>query len=408
MSSQKKPELLAPAGNLDKLKIALYYGADAVYIGGKAFSLRSYADNFNEAEIEEGILYAHSLNKKVYAAVNIFAKNADFKELNRYLSFLEKTGADAAIVTDPGVIALAKNAAPHLPLHLSTQANTLNQYSAAFWHKQGITRVVAARELFLQEIKEISAYNSGLELEAFIHGAMCVSYSGRCLLSNYFTERDANRGECVQPCRWNYVLTEHSRHDTEPLHIEEDGRGSYFMNSSDLNLIEHIGDLVSAGVTSFKIEGRMKSEFYVASVVNAYRRAIDEYFEYGRLINLPLYQKELDGISHRPYTKAYLLGDNPATESRHEDLSKGIYDFIAVVLGYENGRAKVEMRNRFKTGDTLEILSPKEQYQKQFTVTEMTDIEGNAVNDAKLVQQTLFVHTPFPVNKGDILRRLKN
>ena len=286
-----KSELLAPAGSLEKLKVAFLYGADAVYVGGKNFSLRQYADNFTAEELAEGIDYAHERQKKVYVAVNIFAKNADFPEAEKYFKFLERIGADAVLITDPGLIALCKKTAPGLEIHLSTQANTLNKYAVRFWAEQGVKRVVLARELGYEEIKEIAEYNPDVEIECFVHGAMCVSYSGRCLLSNYLSERNANRGECVQACRWRYELTAYGR-DGDKLELTEDERGAYILNSRDLNLLKELNKLSEAGVKSFKIEGRMKTVYYLATVVNAYRRAMD-----GGDLNVS--EAELTKINHR-------------------------------------------------------------------------------------------------------------
>ncbi|MFA5449049.1 MAG: U32 family peptidase [Clostridia bacterium] len=400
-----KIELLAPAGNAQKLKTALRFGADAVYIGGKDFSLRAFAGNFSDRDIKESVDFAHSLNKKVYVTVNIFARNADFERAGAYFAYLAKVGVDGVIVTDSGLINLCKKSAPTLPIHLSTQANTLNKYAVEFWGEQGICRVVLAREISLEEIADIHTHNPNVELEAFVHGAMCVSYSGRCLLSNYLNGRDANRGECVQSCRWKYTLSETSRHGKTPLEIEEDGRGAYILNSKDLNMLAHIGDLHKAGVCSFKIEGRMKSEFYIATVVNAYRRAIDEYLTFGEIRNIDRWERELRTISHREYTTAYLLGENSNTLAYDNEQTRIDYAFSAVVKGYRDGVATVEMRNRFKKGDVLEILSPDANFGKAFTVEEMKDEDGQAVCDAKLVQQILHLATPYALTEGDILRK---
>lgn len=400
----KKPELLAPAGNLSKLKTAFYYGADAVYAGGKAFSLRSYAGNFTDEELAEGVDYAHRLGKKLYVAVNIFAKNADFDKAKQYFKYLESIGADAVLITDPGLLCAARQAAPALTLHLSTQANTLNKYAVRFWQEQGVSRVVLARELSLAEIKEIYEF-CPTELEAFVHGAMCISYSGRCLLSNYLTDRDANRGECVQACRWRYRLSDISNYPHPDIIAEEDERGTYLLNSKDLNLIENIPQLVQAGVCSLKIEGRMKSEYYVAAVVSAYRKAIDEYCATGGISNIDIYEKELRKVTHREYTKAYMLGDNANTVFYKGEQNTGTHEFIAVVEGYSGGRASIEMRNRFRKGDTLEVLSPHAYHNKTFAVDGIFNAEDIAIDDAKLVQEKLQIDIPFAVNKGDILRR---
>ena len=392
-----KSELLAPAGSLEKLKVAFLYGADAVYVGGKNFSLRQYADNFTAEELAEGIDYAHERQKKVYVAVNIFAKNADFPEAEKYFKFLERIGADAVLITDPGLIALCKKTAPGLEIHLSTQANTLNKYAVRFWAEQGVKRVVLARELGYEEIKEITEYNPDVEIECFVHGAMCVSYSGRCLLSNYLSERNANRGECVQACRWRYELTAYGR-DGDKLELTEDEHGAYILNSRDLNLLKELNKLSEAGVKSFKIEGRMKTVYYLATVVNAYRRAMD-----GGDINVS--EAELTKINHRAYTKAYFYGENDKTLNYDEGQEQGEYEFAAWVIGYDDGTALVEMRNRFAVGDELEVLSPGDSFLKKFVVGNMTDEDNVPVTDAKLVQQRLKIAVPFRLYAGDILRK---
>lgn len=392
-----KSELLAPAGSLEKLKVAFLYGADAVYVGGKNFSLRQYADNFTAEELAEGIDYAHERQKKVYVAVNIFAKNADFPEAEKYFKFLERIGADAVLITDPGLIALCKKTAPGLEIHLSTQANTLNKYAVRFWAEQGVKRVVLARELGYEEIKEITEYNPDVEIECFVHGAMCVSYSGRCLLSNYLSERNANRGECVQACRWRYELTAYGR-DGDKLELTEDERGAYILNSRDLNLLKELNKLSEAGVKSFKIEGRMKTVYYLATVVNAYRRAMD-----GGDLNVS--EAELTKINHRAYTKAYFYGENDKTLNYDEGQEQGEYEFAAWVIGYDDGTALVEMRNRFAVGDELEVLSPGDSFLKKFVVGDMTDEDNVPVTDAKLVQQRLKIAVPFRLYAGDILRK---
>lgn len=392
-----KSELLAPAGSLEKLKVAFLYGADAVYVGGKNFSLRQYADNFTAEELAEGIDYAHERQKKVYVAVNIFAKNADFPKAEKYFKFLERIGADAVLITDPGLIALCKKTAPGLEIHLSTQANTLNKYAVRFWAEQGVKRVVLARELGYEEIKEIAEYNPDVEIECFVHGAMCVSYSGRCLLSNYLSERNANRGECVQACRWRYELTAYGR-DGDKLELTEDERGAYILNSRDLNLLKELNKLSEAGVKSFKIEGRMKTVYYLATVVNAYRRAMD-----GGDLNVS--EAELTKINHRAYTKAYFYGENDKTLNYDEGQEQGEYEFAAWVIGYDDGTALVEMRNRFAVGDELEVLSPGDSFLKKFVVGNMTDEDNVPVTDAKLVQQRLKIAVPFRLYAGDILRK---
>lgn len=402
----KKVELLAPAGNFEKLKTALYYGADAVYVGGKNFSLRAFSNNFTNEELAQAIDYTHSLGKKIYVTVNAFMKNHEIEKIKEYLTFLYSCKVDAVIVTDPGVIYLARKYVPNLELHLSTQANTLNRASVEFWKEQGVKRIVLARELSLNEIKEINENLPSIELEAFIHGAMCISYSGRCLLSNYLTGRDSNRGECVQACRWNFAIKEVSK-EGEFYPVEEDERGTYILNSKDLNLIDYIGEMIDSGVISFKIEGRMKGEYYLATVINAYRRAIDEYYEKGNAYkDNPLYMSELKKTFHRAFTTAYAFGDNKETVNYENSQSTGDSLFVASVLGYDEDKgALVEMRNRFKLGDTLEILSPNDNFNKTFIVTNISDEFGNVVQDAKQVQQKLYIKLDYKLQKGDILRR---
>lgn len=401
-----KPELLAPAGNFSKLKTAVYYGADAVYIGGKSFSLRALSDNFTDEEIARAVEYAHGKNVKVYVTVNIFAKNSDFDKAKEYFKFLYSVGVDAVLITDIGLIDLCKEVAPKLPIHLSTQANTLNKYAVRAWKNYGLERVVLARELSLAEIAEIREFVPDIELEAFAHGAMCISYSGRCLLSNYLNGRDSNRGECVQACRWSYELREKNK-GGEYYPIEEDERGSYILNSKDLNMISHIDEMVDAGVISLKIEGRMKSEYYLATVINAYRRAIDEYCKIGdKYKENSMFYDELIKTSHRAFTTAYTLGDNFDTVNYSDSQSVGEKQFIAVVTkGTAGGYTEIEMRNRFKKSDVLEILSPSDNFNKTFVVNEMYDEDGNEIVDAKIVQQKIRIKCEYDLHEGDILRK---
>ena len=389
-------ELLAPAGNFEKLKVALRFGADAVYLGGKDFSLRSFADNFTQDELRTAIEYAHARGKKVYVTANIFARNADFAPLGDMFAFLQEIGADAALVTDAGALALAKQRAPRLPLHLSTQANTTNKYAAKFWQEQGAERVVLARELSLAEISEIHEYCPGLELEAFVHGAMCISYSGRCYLSDYLDGRPANRGACVQACRRAYRIRSEGKDGW--CDLEEDGRGTYVMNSKDLNMSAHLSELAASGVCSFKIEGRMKSEYYLATVVNAYRRILDGGWS-------EQLAAETECAAHRAYTTAYAFGENHDTVLSDGSQEEGTCTFIAVVKDYREGRAFVEMRNRFRAGDVLEILSPSDAFLKSVRVEEMLDGAGLPCADASFVQGVYSFPCPYPLAEGDILRR---
>lgn len=401
----KRIELLSPAGDMSKLKTAFYFGADAVYVGGKSLSLRALAGNFSEDEILEAVDFAHNLGKKVYVTVNIFARNYDIDQARAYFIFLESAKIDGAIISDPGLIYLARECAPNLPINISTQANTLNYKAVEFWKNFGVKRVILARELSLKEISEINQKVPDIEIETFIHGAMCISYSGRCLLSDYRTGRSSNRGECVQACRWNYEIRERGS-DGEYMEMQEDERGTYIMNSKDLNLIDYIDELADAGVCSFKIEGRMKSEYYLATVVNAYRRAIDGYYANGKDYKKEkLYNEELLKTAHRDFTTAYLLGENDRTVNYDDSQSKGTHKFIAnVIESSQDGYAVIEMRNRFKVGDELEILSPTENFNKIIKVEKMTDLNGEIVEDAKLVQQQLKLFTDISLSKGDILR----
>lgn len=397
-------ELLMPAGNLKKLKTAFHFGADAVYIGGKAFSLRAFADNFSNEEIIEAANYAHALGKKVYVTANIFARNDDLDALKNYFVFLQSAGVDAVLISDVGLVALCKEVAPKLTVHLSTQANTTNLLAVKFWQSMGVKRVVLARELGLEEIKQIHAAVPDMELEAFVHGAMCMSYSGRCLLSTYFSGRSANKGACIQPCRWGYRITETERHASKPLDVEEDERGTYFMNSRDLRLLEHIPSLAECGIVSLKVEGRMKSEFYVATVANAYRHAIDEYLQTGKIQNAQKYNADLETVAHRTYTDAYFEGDNLDTVCLDEGQSPEKFIFTAVVQKCEGGIVTVEMRNRFKSGETLVVLSPDCNDGKTFEVGQIAHVFDNAItDDAKLVQHTYSFACPFDLKCGDIL-----
>ena len=394
-------ELLAPAGNRAKLNCALYFGADAVYVGGKNFSLRSFADNFGEDELASAIKYAHSLGKKVYVTVNIFAKNRDEGRLKDYFAYLLAAGADAAIISDPGVFYLCKKSAPGLNVHISTQANINSAAAVRFWHELGATRAILARELSLEEIADIHAAVPEIELEAFVHGAMCISYSGRCLLSNYLAGRDSNRGECVQACRWNWQVRKNEPgSESGWMNVEEDGRGTYIFNSKDLNMSAHLNEMARAGVYSFKIEGRMKSEYYLATVINAYRRCIDFGFT-------PVIERELLTAAHRDYTTAYMLGENSDTVNYTDSQTKGDCDYVANVLSCSDGRAVVEMRGRFKTGDVLEVLSPTENFLKTFVVKNAALPDGTGVDDCKRVQERYTLDCPFNLAAGDILRRRK-
>ncbi len=390
-------ELLAPAGNFAKLKTAFYFGADAVYVGGKDFSLRSFADNFTRDELVSAVKYAHALGKKIYVTANVFAKNTDLRLMEDYFGFLGEAGADAVIVSDSGAFYAVRKSAPKLSVHISTQANLTNKYAVRFWKEQGAERAILARELSLGEIAEIHSFVPDIELEAFVHGAMCISYSGRCLLSDYLASRPSNRGECVQACRWNYTL---KSGDRDPLTVEEDERGTYILNSKDLNMSAHLDKMRKAGVCSFKIEGRMKSEYYLATVINAYRRCIDGGFN-------KTVEEELLTAAHRDYTTAYAFGENHQTVNYSDSQTKGDCDYIANVLSSADGYAEVEMRTRFFVGDRLEVLSPDGDFRKSFTVEKAFKSDGEEVSDCKLVQERYKINCPYSLSEGDILRRRK-
>lgn len=355
----KNPELLAPAGNLEKLKVAFAYGADAVYFGGTSYGLRAFAGNFSNDDIKEAAEYSHKLGKKVYVTVNIFPHNDDLIGLEEYLLFLKDCNVDAIILSDPGIFMTARQVVPELDIHISTQANNVNYKSALFWHGLGAKRIVLARELSLKEIREIHDYiPEGLELESFVHGAMCISYSGRCLLSSYMTGRDSNRGECAHPCRYKYYLMEEKR-PGQYMPVYEDEKGTYIMNSKDLCMIEHIPELYYSGISSFKIEGRMKSSFYVATVIKAYRKAIDELLKNGRDWRFnPEWMDDLEKASHREFSTGFYF-DNPGQIYENSTYIRN-YDIVGLVTGYDEERkiAQIEQRNRVYKGEKVEIFSP--------------------------------------------------
>ena len=404
-------ELLAPAGSLEKLKFAVLYGADAVYIGGQAFSLRTAAENFSEDDIREGVEFAHKKGVKVYIALNIIAHNEDMDKIIEAAKRAHLMGVDAAIVADIGVIAALKENVPGLDLHISTQANIVNTKSASVFYKMGAKRVVLARELSLEEIKEIRDKTPvGLELEMFVHGAMCISYSGRCLLSNYMTGRDSNGGACAQPCRWNYSLVEEKR-PGEYYPVYEDDRGSYIFNSKDLCLIEHIPEIIEAGVTSLKIEGRVKTEYYVATVVKAYREAIDAYYRDGDLYTFDKsLLDELKKISHRNYCKGFFLG-KPDENAQVYETSSYIrnYELIGIVKDYdvETGILTLEQRNRFFKGDELEILQPTVPGFTTLTVDYMTDENGWEISAAPNPKMIVKIKSDKKIIPNSIIRKVR-
>ena len=397
-------ELLAPAGNMEKLDTALYFGADAVYLAYKEYGLRAFADNFDKDELKIAVDKCHALGKKVYITLNIFAHNRDFANMPSLISYLNEIKVDGILVSDLGVLTMVKKYAPDVEIHLSTQANLTNKYSAQAYIDLGVKRLVMARELSLDEIKEIRDHiGDSVEIEAFVHGAMCISYSGRCLLSNFMTGRGSNHGECAQSCRWEYSLIEKSRGEEMP--IEEDNRGTYILNSKDMNMIRHIDLLAKAGVNSFKIEGRIKTSYYVASVVNAYRRAIDLYEKKPNGFILPEdIAFDLTKPSHRKYCTGFYMKDTKNNECYDTSKPRQNYDFMAVVTDKFDGGAVIEMRNRFKVGDELEVLSPNSYHNSKIKVEKMTDLDGVEVLDALKVQQKLKLYTPIPLTKNDILR----
>lgn len=402
-------ELLAPAGDLEKLKIAIEYGADAVYFGGQMFSLRAGAGGFTKEDMIEGLEFAHKRGKKCYMTLNIFAHNEDIKPLTEYLHSIKELPIDAFLISDPGIMALIKDIIPNAEIHLSTQANMTNYATANFWYKMGLKRLVLARELSLAEIEELMKnIPEDLEIEAFVHGAMCISYSGRCLLSNFMADRDSNRGRCAHPCRWKYALQEEKR-PGEYYPIEEDERGTYIMNSKDLCMIEHIEDLAKSNIASAKIEGRNKSIFYLAIVIGAYRRAIDAYYE-GRYDDAEKEQCliELSKASHREFTTGfyYEKADEDAQNYKSSSYVRE-YSFVGMIKGYdeETSMAIVEQRNKMLIGDTVEIFGPDCRAFEQI-ITEMYDLEtGEALKSAPHPQQMLKIKVDRPVKVNYMMRK---
>ncbi|MDD6881864.1 MAG: U32 family peptidase [Firmicutes bacterium] len=406
----RKPELLAPAGDLEKLKIAVLYGADAVYFGGETFSLRAGAGNFTYEEMKEGIEFAHSHGAKCHLTVNIFAHNEDIEPFIQYLKKVKDLGIDAFIASDPGVIDMIQEVIPDAEIHLSTQANMTNYRTANFWYKRGLRRLVTARELTIDEIIELkNNIPEDMELESFIHGAMCISYSGRCLLSNFMIERDANRGACAHPCRWKYTLMEEQR-PGQYYPIEEDDRGTYILNSKDLCLIEHLPELIEAGISSFKIEGRMKSVFYVATVVSAYRKAIDAYFENPSEYKFKdEWMRELCKVSHREFTTGFYF-HKPTNNDQNYRTSAYTrdYSFVGMIKEYDEktGYAIVEQRNKMVIGDKIEIFGPDTDYFEQ-ALTEMYDEEGKPIDSAPHPQQIIKIKMNKPVKPFYMIRKEK-
>jgi putative protease len=401
-------ELLAPAGDLDKLKTAVDYGADAVYFGGEVGSLRAAAGNLSVDDIREGVHYCHRFNRKSYLTLNIYAHNEDLKDLRNFVDSIKDIDIDAFIVSDPAIINILKSTITNPEIHLSTQANVTSYGAANFWYNQGIKRLVLARELTIKEITAIHEnIPNDMELEAFVHGAMCISYSGRCLLSNFLADRDGNRGECAQPCRWNYSLVEEQR-PNEYFPIEEDSRGTYIMNSKDLCMIRHIPELIKSGVISAKIEGRMKSSYYVATVIRTYRRAIDEYYKDPENYSFnENWWAELLKASHREFTTGFFF--HKSTGNAQNYLTSGYtrgYTFLGIVKGYdeEKGLYKVEQRNKISIGDNIEVFGPSIEYD-ELSVDEMWNQDMEPIETAPHAQQIIYMNLPFHTKSGFMLRR---
>ncbi len=407
----KKPELLVPAGSPEVLKTAVRYGADAVYIGGEAFGLRAKAKNFSLEEIRNGICFAHEHGVRVYVTANILAHNRDLAGVKRYLEELSAPGEvqpDALIISDPGVFSIAREVCPAIECHISTQANNTNYATYRFWHGQGAKRVVAARELTLGEIREIREnIPAGLEIEAFVHGAMCISYSGRCLLSNYFTGRDANQGACTHPCRWKYALVEETR-PGEYFPVNENERGTYIFNSGDLCMIGHIPELIGAGIDSFKIEGRMKTALYVAAAARTYRRAIDDYCLSPALYeeNLPWYAEQIACCTYRKFTTGFYFG-KPSAQAQIYDNSTYVkeYTYLGTVEETDgDGRCRITQRNKFSVGEEIEVMKPDGR-NLLLTVKRITDEAGSDLSSAPHAKQILYLDLGEPLEQYDILRR---
>lgn len=404
---RKRPELLIPASSLEVLKTAVIFGADAVYIGGEAFGLRAKAKNFSKDDMREGIAFAHEHGAKVHVTVNILAHNDDLPGVEEYLKELKELKPDALIIADPAIFEMAKEICPDIERHISTQANNTNYGTYLFWWRQGAKRVVSARELSLKEIREIrDRIPEEMEIESFIHGAMCISYSGRCLLSNYFTGRDANQGACTHPCRWKYAVVEEKR-PGEYLPVYENERGTYIFNSKDLCMIEHIPEMIDAGIDSFKIEGRMKTALYVATVARTYRKAIDDYLENPDKYeaNMPWYLDQISNCTYRQFTTGFYFG-KPDEEAQIYDNNTYIreYTYLGIIGGERDGLYRIEQRNNFSVGETIEIMKPNGE-NIQVTVQKILDEEGQEMESAPHSKQVLYVDLEGKAEKFDILRR---
>lgn len=402
------PELLVPANNLEVLKIAVIYGANAVYIGGEAFGLRAKAKNFTLDEMREGIEFAHAHNVKVYVTANILAHNHDLAGAREYFEELKEVNPDAVIIADPGIFAIAKEVMPEMELHISTQANNTNYGTYLFWSGLGAKRVVSARELSLAEIKEIRAQiPEDLEIETFVHGAMCMAYSGRCLLSNYMTGKDANRGECTHPCRWKYSLVEEKR-PGEYMPVYENERGTYIFNSKDLCMIEHIPELIDAGINSFKIEGRMKTALYVATVARTYRLAIDDYLKDPSYYEsrIPFYKEEISKCTYRQYTTGFFF-NKPTRETQIYDNNTYVKEYTYLgIVGKQNkdGFYEMEQRNKLSVGETVEVMKPNGT-NILAVIKAIQDEEGNSMESAPHPKQVFYIDLGIDLDQYDILRR---
>ena len=404
----KLPELLVPASSLEVLQIAVIFGADAVYIGGEAFGLRAKAKNFSKEEMAEGIRFAHAYGVKVYVTANILAHNGDLDGVRSYFQELQQIGPDALIISDPGVFQIAREVLPQMEIHISTQANNTNYGTYLFWHQLGAKRVVSARELSLKEIREIRDHiPDDLEIESFIHGAMCISYSGRCLLSNFFTGRDANQGACTHPCRWKYAVVEETR-PGEYMPVYENERGTYIFNSKDLCMIEHIPDLIASGMDSLKIEGRMKTALYVATVARTYRKALDDWAKDPALYeaNLEWYKEEIGKCTYRDFTTGFYYG-KPDHETQIYDNNTYIknYTYLGIVGEMDGqGRYRIEQKNKFSVGEIIEVMKPDGE-NVSVQVRGIYNEEGEAMDSAPHPKQILYIDLGMPLDQYDILRR---
>lgn len=404
----KRPELLVPASSLEVLKVAVIFGADAVYIGGEAFGLRAKAKNFSMDDIREGIAFAHAHNVKVYITANILAHNADLEGVRGYFEELKEVGPDALIISDPGVFMIAREVCPEIDIHVSTQANNTNYATFNFWYQQGARRVVTARELSLVELKQIREnIPDDLEMETFIHGAMCISYSGRCLLSNYFTGRDANHGACTHPCRWKYSIVEETR-PGEYMPVYENERGTFIFNSKDLCMIEHIPEMFDTGVDSYKIEGRMKTALYVATVARTYRKALDDYMEDPGLYkkNMPWYLDQISNCTYRQFTTGFFFG-KPDEDAQIYDSNTYVKEYTYLgIVGEQNadGLYRIEQRNKFSVGEVIEVMKPDGQ-NIEVTVQKILNEEGEAMESAPHPKQVLYIDLGHTLEQYDILRR---